>query len=139
MDISAIPSSPKTLKIGDGKVVPKPQKIASAHLDGYRIIAASMADNHSLFLAKKTTADADKNKPLVAGRQRALAARTERRHLPLEIVEQIFVRCDVRTRLQMTATCKAYAAHFAVWKDVTAIHVTRAALQVGGPPLLARR
>ncbi|CAJ0576415.1 unnamed protein product, partial [Mesorhabditis spiculigera] len=37
----------------DDKVVPTPREIKSAHLDGYKIISASIADNHTLFLAKK--------------------------------------------------------------------------------------
>lgn len=41
------------LKDGDEKIVPKPEKITSAHLDGYKIISASISDNHCLFLAKK--------------------------------------------------------------------------------------
>ncbi|KAK6053743.1 hypothetical protein COOONC_08751 [Cooperia oncophora] len=41
------------LKDDDDKVVPTPQKITSAHLDGYKIICASISDNHCLFLAKK--------------------------------------------------------------------------------------
>ncbi|VDM57937.1 unnamed protein product [Angiostrongylus costaricensis] len=41
------------LKEDDDRVVPKPQKITSAHLEGYKIISASISDNHSLFLAAK--------------------------------------------------------------------------------------
>ncbi|KAK6027911.1 hypothetical protein OSTOST_06053 [Ostertagia ostertagi] len=41
------------LKDDDEKIVPTPQKITSAHLDGYKIICASISDNHCLFLAKK--------------------------------------------------------------------------------------
>ncbi|KJH52007.1 putative D-tyrosyl-tRNA(Tyr) deacylase [Dictyocaulus viviparus] len=41
------------LKDDDDRVVPKPQKITSAHLDGYKVISASISDNHSLFLAIK--------------------------------------------------------------------------------------
>ncbi|RCN49345.1 regulator of condensation [Ancylostoma caninum] len=41
------------LKDDDEKVVPTPQKITSAHLDGFRIMSASISDNHCLFLAKK--------------------------------------------------------------------------------------
>ncbi|KAL3993778.1 Regulator of chromosome condensation (RCC1) repeat family protein [Acanthocheilonema viteae] len=41
------------IKDDDEKMVPRPQKITSAHLDGYRIIGVSLADNHALFLAKK--------------------------------------------------------------------------------------
>uniref|UniRef100_A0A915PY75 Regulator of chromosome condensation n=1 Tax=Setaria digitata TaxID=48799 RepID=A0A915PY75_9BILA len=41
------------IKDDDEKMVPQPQKITSAHLDGYRIIGVSLADNHALFLAKK--------------------------------------------------------------------------------------
>ncbi|GMR36342.1 hypothetical protein PMAYCL1PPCAC_06537, partial [Pristionchus mayeri] len=37
----------------DEKVVPVPSPISSAHLDGYKIVSVSVADNHSLFLAKK--------------------------------------------------------------------------------------
>lgn len=37
----------------DEKVVPQPKLITSAHLDGFRVISASIADNHALFLAKK--------------------------------------------------------------------------------------
>ncbi|MFH4975229.1 hypothetical protein AB6A40_001938 [Gnathostoma spinigerum] len=37
----------------DNKIVPLPRLICSAHLDGYRIISASIADNHAIFLAKK--------------------------------------------------------------------------------------
>ncbi|VDM38648.1 unnamed protein product [Toxocara canis] len=40
----------------DDKVVPKPRQIESAHLNGYRIVGASIADNHALFLAAKTSA-----------------------------------------------------------------------------------
>uniref|UniRef100_A0A0N4WGG0 E3 ubiquitin-protein ligase herc3 n=1 Tax=Haemonchus placei TaxID=6290 RepID=A0A0N4WGG0_HAEPC len=35
------------------QIVPTPRKITSAHLDGYKIICASISDNHCLFLAKK--------------------------------------------------------------------------------------
>ncbi|CAG9534242.1 unnamed protein product [Cercopithifilaria johnstoni] len=41
------------IKDDDEKMVPRPQKITSAHLDGYRIVGVSLADNHALFLAKK--------------------------------------------------------------------------------------
>ncbi|MCP9261344.1 Regulator of chromosome condensation [Dirofilaria immitis] len=41
------------IKDDDEKMIPRPQKITSAHLDGYRIIGVSLADNHALFLAKK--------------------------------------------------------------------------------------
>ncbi|EYC16794.1 hypothetical protein Y032_0032g2498 [Ancylostoma ceylanicum] len=41
------------LKDDDEKVVPTPQKITSAHLDGFKIMSASISDNHCLFLAKK--------------------------------------------------------------------------------------
>lgn len=41
------------LKDDDDKIVPKPQQITSAHLEGYKIISASISDNHSLFLAVK--------------------------------------------------------------------------------------
>ncbi|KAE9415804.1 hypothetical protein Angca_002412 [Angiostrongylus cantonensis] len=41
------------LKEDDDRVVPKPQKITSAHLEGYKIISASISDNHCLFLAAK--------------------------------------------------------------------------------------
>uniref|UniRef100_A0A7I5E7Y8 Regulator of chromosome condensation n=2 Tax=Haemonchus contortus TaxID=6289 RepID=A0A7I5E7Y8_HAECO len=41
------------LKDDDEKIVPTPRKITSAHLDGYKIICASISDNHCLFLAKK--------------------------------------------------------------------------------------
>ncbi|VDL73291.1 unnamed protein product [Nippostrongylus brasiliensis] len=41
------------LKDDDEKIVPKPQKITSAHLDGFKIISASISDNHCLFLASK--------------------------------------------------------------------------------------
>ncbi|GMT14591.1 hypothetical protein PFISCL1PPCAC_5888, partial [Pristionchus fissidentatus] len=41
------------LKDDDDKVVPTPSPISSAHLDGYKIIGVSVADNHSIFLAKK--------------------------------------------------------------------------------------
>uniref|UniRef100_A0A914DIE3 Regulator of chromosome condensation n=1 Tax=Acrobeloides nanus TaxID=290746 RepID=A0A914DIE3_9BILA len=37
----------------DDKMVAKPRKIESAHLNGYHILEVSIADNHSLFLAKK--------------------------------------------------------------------------------------
>uniref|UniRef100_A0A915BI99 Regulator of chromosome condensation n=1 Tax=Parascaris univalens TaxID=6257 RepID=A0A915BI99_PARUN len=37
----------------DEKVVPKPRQITSAHLEGYHIVGASIADNHALFLAAK--------------------------------------------------------------------------------------
>lgn len=37
----------------ENKTIPRPQKITSAHLDGYHIVGVSLADNHSLFLAKK--------------------------------------------------------------------------------------
>ncbi|CAI4232092.1 unnamed protein product [Auanema sp. JU1783] len=36
----------------DDKVVEKPQKITSAHLNDYKIISVSIADNHSIFLAE---------------------------------------------------------------------------------------
>lgn len=39
----------------DDKVVPKPRQITSAHLDGYHIVGASIADNHALFLAAKVS------------------------------------------------------------------------------------
>lgn len=35
------------------QVVPTPQKITSAHLEGFKIMSASISDNHCLFLAKK--------------------------------------------------------------------------------------
>lgn len=41
------------IKDDDDKMVPRPQKITSAHLDGYRVVEVSLADNHALFLAKK--------------------------------------------------------------------------------------
>ncbi|KAF8361618.1 ran-3 [Pristionchus pacificus] len=41
------------IKDDDDKVVSEPSPISSAHLDGYKIISVSVADNHSLFLAKK--------------------------------------------------------------------------------------
>uniref|UniRef100_A0A0R3RT26 Regulator of chromosome condensation n=1 Tax=Elaeophora elaphi TaxID=1147741 RepID=A0A0R3RT26_9BILA len=41
------------IKDDDEKMIPRPQKITSAHLDGYRIVGVSLADNHALFLAKK--------------------------------------------------------------------------------------
>ncbi|KAJ1356880.1 hypothetical protein KIN20_014728 [Parelaphostrongylus tenuis] len=41
------------LKEDDDKIVPRPTKITSAHLVGYKIISASISDNHSLFLAVK--------------------------------------------------------------------------------------
>ncbi|KHJ87087.1 regulator of condensation [Oesophagostomum dentatum] len=41
------------LKDDDEKVIPTPQKISSAHLDGFKIMSASISDNHCLFLAKK--------------------------------------------------------------------------------------
>lgn len=41
------------IKDDEEKVVPVPTAISSAHLDGYKIISVSVADNHSLFLAKK--------------------------------------------------------------------------------------
>ncbi|VDK75346.1 unnamed protein product [Onchocerca ochengi] len=41
------------IKDDEEKMVPLPRKITSAHLDGYRIIGVSLADNHALFLAKK--------------------------------------------------------------------------------------
>ncbi|VDK83198.1 unnamed protein product [Cylicostephanus goldi] len=41
------------LKDDDEKIVPTPQKITSAHLDGFKIMSASISDNHCLFLAKK--------------------------------------------------------------------------------------
>ncbi|VDN06182.1 unnamed protein product [Thelazia callipaeda] len=41
------------IKDDDDKMIPEPQKITSVHLDGYRIIGVSLADNHALFLAKK--------------------------------------------------------------------------------------
>lgn len=41
------------LKDEDDKVVPTPQKIQSAHLEGYAIINISLGDQHSIFLAKK--------------------------------------------------------------------------------------
>ncbi|GMS84115.1 hypothetical protein PENTCL1PPCAC_6290 [Pristionchus entomophagus] len=41
------------LKDDDEKVVGEPSPISSAHLEGYKIISVSVADNHSLFLAKK--------------------------------------------------------------------------------------
>ncbi|KAJ1356882.1 hypothetical protein KIN20_014731 [Parelaphostrongylus tenuis] len=46
------------LKEDDDKIVPRPAKIASAHLEGYKIISASISDNHSLFLAVKNEHDA---------------------------------------------------------------------------------
>ena len=41
------------LKDDDDKVVPTPQKVQSAHLDGYNIINISLGDQHSIFLAQK--------------------------------------------------------------------------------------
>ncbi|EJD73936.1 CBR-RAN-3 protein [Loa loa] len=41
------------IKDDEEKMVSRPRKITSAHLDGYRIVGASLADNHALFLAKK--------------------------------------------------------------------------------------
>lgn len=34
----------------DDKIVPVPRQITSAHLDGFRVISVSMADNHSVNL-----------------------------------------------------------------------------------------
>jgi len=39
------------IKDDEDKIVPTPRTINSAHLEGYRVISASIADNHSLFLA----------------------------------------------------------------------------------------
>uniref|UniRef100_A0A1I7UMG8 Regulator of chromosome condensation n=1 Tax=Caenorhabditis tropicalis TaxID=1561998 RepID=A0A1I7UMG8_9PELO len=41
------------IKDEDEKMVGKPEEIASAHLDGYSIIGASISDQHTLILAKK--------------------------------------------------------------------------------------
>ena len=37
----------------DEKTVPRPQKLSSAHLEGYKIVQVSLADNHALFVAAK--------------------------------------------------------------------------------------
>lgn len=41
------------IKDDEEKVVPTPRLVHSAHLEGYRVISVSVADNHSLFLADK--------------------------------------------------------------------------------------
>ena len=41
------------LKDEDEKIVPRPEKISSAHLDGFKIVDVSLADNHALFVAAK--------------------------------------------------------------------------------------
>ncbi|KAL3126020.1 hypothetical protein niasHT_003617 [Heterodera trifolii] len=48
------------IKEEDEKVVSKPRQITSAHLDGYRVLGVSIADNHALFLA----ASVDQQPPL---------------------------------------------------------------------------
>ncbi|CAI5441097.1 unnamed protein product [Caenorhabditis angaria] len=42
------------LKDDDDKMVPTPEQITSAHLDGFSIIGASVSDQHTLILAKKS-------------------------------------------------------------------------------------
>ncbi|CAD6192134.1 unnamed protein product [Caenorhabditis auriculariae] len=41
------------LKDDDDKMVPKPEKVTSAHLDGFRVVGGSISDQHTLFLAVK--------------------------------------------------------------------------------------
>ena len=41
------------LGLGDAEMVPTAQSVTSAHLDDYRVISASIADQHALFLAAK--------------------------------------------------------------------------------------
>ena len=40
------------IKDDDGdSIVPTPRRVQSLHLDGFRILSASMADTHTLFMA----------------------------------------------------------------------------------------
>ncbi|KAK0426113.1 hypothetical protein QR680_009539 [Steinernema hermaphroditum] len=41
------------LGISDGDVIPSPEKITSAHLEGFKIVSVSIADTHALLLATK--------------------------------------------------------------------------------------
>lgn len=41
------------IKDDENKVVPTPRQVHSAHLDGYRVLSISLADNHALLLADK--------------------------------------------------------------------------------------
>uniref|UniRef100_A0A914MV86 Regulator of chromosome condensation n=1 Tax=Meloidogyne incognita TaxID=6306 RepID=A0A914MV86_MELIC len=54
------------IKDDDEKVVPTPRKIHSAHLDNFRVISVSLADNHALFLAEPNVTDASTSLPQVA-------------------------------------------------------------------------
>jgi hypothetical protein len=44
------------LKEEEDKMVAEPMRITSAHLDGYRIVQASIADDHCVFLAAEQNA-----------------------------------------------------------------------------------
>lgn len=62
------------IKDDDEKVVPTPRQIHSAHLDNFRIISVSLADNHALFLAESKISDASTSSPSVYAASNAVAA-----------------------------------------------------------------